>query len=1051
MSNIKIIKRDGLTVDFDKDRIEQAILKSMKNGSGIVEVDIATSIANACETHYSKEDIAPTVHDIEDYVYNALIEYEQFETAKAYEGYRAVQEFKREVNTSDEGILKLINEQNEDVMRENSNKNQYLNSTQRDLISGEVSKDITMRKLIPAKIVQAHREGILHWHDMDYTIQKMTNCCLVNLQDMLDNGTVINDKLVETPQSFETACTVTTQIMAQVASSQYGGQSITIKHLAPYLRKSYDKEYKYYIDEYNDEKLARKEAGHRRMKALKDGVQTIRYQLSTLQTTNGQSPFATIYLEIVIGDEYECEMALICEEMIKQRLEGMKNYKGQGIGEAFPKLVYLLDEHNCLNGGKYDYITKLCAKCNAKRLVPDYQSAKILRSNYEGGTFPPMGCVDGKEIITYKYKDKLYVESFERMWNRLGSDFEIRNQKAQGNYYIDLKDVLIFDTKKGFVETNRIIKNKDKRDWVRVKFSNGRSLLATEDHPLPIIDKGRVFVKDLEIGDKIVINQNQYAEETIKYDINKSWLLGFILCDGCYDYQLSSSIASTEEDDIEERYKKVFKETYGVDVETVLWNRGERGNYKELKVKSGNKDIRLELVDMFGGLQKIHRQIPNEVFSWDRDSKLSFLAGMIDADGHINSTVQIGSTNKELALQTMALSQSLGLPTKVYLNHYTSKDRNKIRYRIEFTATVELLRYMSCDKKINCFTREANITQTHEAVVTDIEKLGFLDKFSYDVTTESDHFEVSGIYSHNCRSHLSPYKDEDGEYKWYGRFNQGVVSINLPQIGIIADKDFDLFWKMFDERLELCKEALLVRHNLLLGTKSDVAPILWQYGGLARLKKGEVIDKLLYDGYSSISLGYIGLYELVVSMLGISHTTEEGEKFALEIMNYMRCKCDKWKKETNIGFSLYGSPAENTVYRFCRIDKQKFGEIPSVTDKLYYTNSYHVNVQEEIDAFSKLKFESQFHSISSGGCISYVEVPDMSKNLEAVEQLIKFIYDNVQYAEINTKPDLCYKCGYSGEMQNDANFQWYCPNCGNNDESEMQVMRRTCGLTIGSR
>lgn len=684
---MKIIKRNGMYQNFDKDRISNAILKAMKNGSGIVEEDIAKDIANECEWHCKESSDTPTVHEVEDYVYNALIEYEQFETAKAYEGYRAVQEYKRETNTTDESILRLIDTTNEDVMRENSNKNGYLASTQRDLIAGEVSKDISKRKLIPPHIVQAHEEGILHWHDMDYTLSPIYNCCLINLEDMLQNGTVINEKLVETPKSFETACTVTTQIMAQVASSQYGGQSITVKHLAPFLRVTYDK----YLEHYQDLGYSTEEskalAKDRELEELKNGVQTIRYQLSTLNSTNGQSPFATIYLEIEVGNEYETEMALICEEMIKQRLEGMKNYKGQEIGEAFPKLVYLLDEHNCLEGGKYDYITKLSAKCNVKRLVPDYQSAKIMRENYEGNAFPPMG----------------------------------------------------------------------------------------------------------------------------------------------------------------------------------------------------------------------------------------------------------------------------------------------------------------------------------------------------------------------CRSHLSPWKDKNGKYKWYGRFNQGVVSINLPQIGIIANGDFDLFWKIFDERLELCKEALMVRHNLLKGIKSDVAPILWQHGAIARLKKGETIDKLLYGGYSSISLGYVGLYELVQSMIGVSHTTPEGEKFSLEVMKYMRNKCDEWKKETNIGFSLYGSPAENTIYRFCRIDKQKFGEIPNVTDKLYYTNSYHVNVTEEIDAFSKLKFESQFHAISSGGCISYIEVPDMTKNTEAIEQIINFIYHNVQYAEINTKPDVCYKCGYRGELLNDDNFKWYCPNCGNKDENEMQVMRRTCG------
>ncbi|MDU5109956.1 MAG: anaerobic ribonucleoside-triphosphate reductase [Clostridium sp.] len=684
---MKVIKRDGSIVDFDKRKIREAISKAMKNGSGIYLGDIAKLIASDAEKYFYKSGETPTIYKIEAYVYDRLVHYGQKVTAKSYEGYRAVQEFKRNTNTTDESILSLLNKTNEDVIKENSNKNSVIAATQRDLIAGEVSKDISRRRLIPSHIVQAHDEGVIHWHDMDYSLSPIFNCCLINLEDMLENGTVINDKLVESPKSFSTACTVTTQIIAQVSSNQYGGQSITVKHLAKYLKVTEDKAYKHYLELLGDEELAKKLALDTKMKELRDGVQTIRYQLSTLQTTNGQAPFSTIYLEIEEGHPYEEEMALICEEMIKQRLEGMKNYKGQEIGEAFPKLIYLLDEHNCLEGGKYDYITKLAAKCTARRLVPDYQSAKIMRENYEGNTFPPMG----------------------------------------------------------------------------------------------------------------------------------------------------------------------------------------------------------------------------------------------------------------------------------------------------------------------------------------------------------------------CRSHLSPWKDENDNYKWYGRFNQGVVSINLPQIGIIADKDMELFWDMLDQRLELCKEALLTRHKMLLGTKSDVSPIHWQHGAIARLEKEESIDSLLKDGYSTLSLGYVGIYEMVQAMLGESHTTKKGEEFALAVMKHMNETCQKWKDETGLGFSLYGTPAENLIYRFCRIDRTKFGVIPNVTDKLYYTNSYHVHVCEEIDAFSKLKFESQFHGISLGGCISYVEVPDMSKNLDAVEQIINFIYHNIQYAEINTKPDVCYKCGYTGEIKLNEDLVWYCPSCGNEDEAEMQVMRRTCG------
>lgn len=683
---LNIIKRDGSVVKFDKTKIENAILKAMKYGSGIYEEEMAKEIADEIELSFNQTKDVATVNKVEDMVYKNLINHKHELTAKAYEGYRAVQSFKREVNTTDDSILGLLDNSNEDVMNENSNKNGLLASTQRDLIAGEVSKDIARRKLIPAHIAHAHDEGVLHYHDMDYAIQPIHNCMLINLEDMLNNGTVISNKLVESPKSFTTACTVTTQIIAQIASGQYGGNSITIKHIAPFLRVSYDKYLNKYKDKYPEE-MAKDLAEDRMLEELKNGIQTIRYQLSTLYTSNGQSPFSTIYLEIEEGNEYEREMALICEEMIAQRLEGMKNYKGQEVGEEFPKLVYLLDEHNCLEGGKYDYITKLAAKCNTKRLVPDYQSAKIMKKNYKGNTFPPMG----------------------------------------------------------------------------------------------------------------------------------------------------------------------------------------------------------------------------------------------------------------------------------------------------------------------------------------------------------------------CRSHLSPWKDENGNYKWYGRFNQGVISLNLVQVALTANQDMEKFWEILDERLELCREALMVRHDLLKGVISDVSPIHWQHGGIARLKKGEKIDSLLENGYSTLSLGYVGVYEMTQAMLGMSHTTKDGEKFALEVMNHLNNTCQKWKDETGLGFGLYGTPGESLTSRFCRIDKQKFGEIKNVTDRMYYTNSYHVHVSEEIDAFEKLKFESQFHDISLGGCISYIEVPDMSKNLPAVEQIINYIYHNIQYAEINTKPDICYSCGYTGEIKLDKDLEWYCPNCGNRDKNEMQVMRRTCG------
>ena len=689
---MKVIKRDGNIVDFDKNKIRSAICKAMRRGSGEIDSKVSNGISDDIYDYFNENNITPRICDIEQMVYDKLIEYGCQLTAKYYEGYRAVQAYKRENNTTDQSILGILDQSNRDVLDENSNKNGKLLSTQRDLIAGEVSKDLAKRKFIPAYIVEAHESGAIHYHDMDYAMQRgMFNCMLINLEDMLQNGTVINNKLVETPKSFATACTVTTQIIAQIASGEFGGNTITIRHLAPFLRVSYDKYYKHYLDKGYSEEVAKDLAKDRRDDELKSGVQTIRYQLSTLNTTNGQSPFCTIGLEIVEGDEYEQEEADLCYEMIRQRLEGMKNPKGQTISEEFPKLIYILDEHNCLEGGKYDYITKLAAKCSAKRLVPDYLSAKILRQNYDGNCPIPMG----------------------------------------------------------------------------------------------------------------------------------------------------------------------------------------------------------------------------------------------------------------------------------------------------------------------------------------------------------------------CRAFLSPWKDENGNYKWWGRFNQGPISLNLVQVALIANKDMDKFWKILDDRCELAKDALMVRHNLLKGATSDVSPIHWQHGAIARLKPGEKIDKLLEGGYSTLALGYVGVYEMTQAMLGVSHTTPEGEKFALEVMHFLRNKCDTWKKDTGLGFALYGTPGENTDSRFCELDRKRFGVIKNVTDRGYYTNSYHVHVTEEIDAFSKLKFESQFQNISNGGCISYIEVPDMSNNLEAVEQVINFIYHNIQYAEINSKPDICFECGFEGEMKTDENMNWYCPNCGNHNQNQMQVVRRSCGY-IGS-
>ncbi len=687
---MQVVKRDGSIVAFDRSKIVSAIQKANHSvdEEERISQDMIERITRSIEQRHRSRLL---VEDIQDMVERQLMEQDKYVLAKNYIIYRYNRALIRKKNTTDESILSLLHNTNKELAEENSNKNTVIASTQRDYIAGEVSRDLTRRILLPERISKAHDEGVLHFHDADYFVQPIFNCCLINIGDMLDNGTMMNGKLIESPKSFQVACNVMTQIIANVASNQYGGQSVDVSHLGKYLRRSYHKFKKRITDECQGEdvsqELIEKLTRERLQEELKSGVQTIQYQINTLMTTNGQSPFVTLFLYLKEGDPYIKENAMIVEEILRQRLEGIKNASGVYVTPAFPKLVYVLDENNCLRGGEYDDITRLAVKCSAKRMYPDYISAKKMRENYEGNVFAPMG----------------------------------------------------------------------------------------------------------------------------------------------------------------------------------------------------------------------------------------------------------------------------------------------------------------------------------------------------------------------CRSFLAPWKDENGEYKFEGRFNQGVVSINLPQIGILCKGDEEKFWKMLDERLEICYEALMCRHNALKGVLSDVSPVHWQYGAIARLKKGETIDKFLYGGYSSISLGYIGLYELTILMKGVSQTDPVGEEFAVRVMKHLRETCDRWKAETNIGFALYGTPAESLCYRFARIDKERFGTIPNVTDKGYYTNSYHVDVREEIDAFSKFDFESQFQAISSGGAISYVEIPNMRNNLTALAEVVQYIYDNIQYAEFNTKSDYCQVCGFDGEIIINDDYQWQCPNCGNTDQTRMNVTRRTCG------
>lgn len=1092
MSELLVVKRDCSEQTFDESKIYNAIMKAMKNGSGIIKPKIAESIAKEIhEECKGKESV--DISDIELMVFDKLITKKQRLTARAYEGYRSTREFQRENNnTTDDDVIDLVNGNNDYLMHENANKNPILNTTVRDYMAGIVSTDAVRRYLLPPEIVQAHDEGIIHFHDADYFMQKEHNCDLINLEDMLQNGTVISETLIEKPHSLSTACTVTTQIIAQVASSQYGGQSISLAHLAPFVdvsRKKIRDEVEHELCDIADTLLEGEELNNvidkitkeRLTSEIEKGIQTIQYQLVTLMTTNGQAPFITIfmYLNEAKNEQEKADLALLIEEMLRQRMIGVKNEDGVYIAPAFPKLIYVLEEDNITEESEYWYLTKLAAECTSKRLVPDYISEKVMLE-LKGDVFTCMGCVDGKELVTYKIKDKLYVESFERMWRRLSDSFEIKHQFTDDNpnLYMDLSDIAIYDTEKGFVDTNRIIRNVSD-EWLDVDFSNGRRLLCTTDHPLTLRDGREVHASELKLGDKILINSNQYSEETTMFNIDKAWLLGFMLCDGCYqNNHIFASIAATGEDEIEHKFHDTFTKYFGLKTKTVLQERGKKGTYKDLyAIADDNGGLQYTInyfTSKFGGINKVNRQIPNEIFSWNYEAKLSFLAGMIDADGYINShqnekeysTVQIGSTNKELALGQMALAQSLGMPARIYHNQYTKKNPELIRYRVEFYPNDELINHIVCKKKCDNYIESSVSGYTIESEIIKIIPV-HKKMYSYDVTTSSAHFEVSGIYSHNCRSFLTVdrFSDKIGnisnaknfdktKHKYYGRFNQGVVTISLPDIALSSDGDIDKFWEIFDERTELCHKALKSRHNRLLGTSSDVAPILWQYGALARLKKHEKISRLLYDGYSTISLGYAGLYECVKFMTGHSHSDEGvGEEFGLKVMQALNDKCNQWKEEENIDYSLYGTPLESTTYKFAKSLKNRFGEDVFVKidgkDRNYITNSYHIPVFEPITAFEKLRIESKFQKLSPGGAISYIEIPSMTHNIPAILEVIKFIYNNIMYAEINTKNCYCEKCGFDGDIplveDEDGILKWKCPNCGNTDNTTMDIAFRVCG------
>ena len=769
------------------------------------------------------------------------------------------------------------------------------------------------------------------------------------------------------------------------------------------------------------------------------------------------------------SEEYKEETALLIEEFLNQRILGMKNEVGVYITPAFPKLIYVLEEDNITEDSDYWYLTELAAKCTAKRMVPDYVSEKVMKSlkidkNGNGQCYPLMGCVDGKSVIDYKIDNVRYVESFERAWDRLSdTDLELYEcDNSKESDYINTYNVSIYDHVVGdYVNVERFIRN-TQYEWLDIVFTNGRHIKVTDDHVFEVDGIGEVYARDLEKGYVIkrLTASNSDFDNDVDFDV-ASWFDGLVLCDGCYDGALTISLGYDEKDIISMASKYI--KDIGYDATIKIRERGKKGNYKDICVRC-SKSLLLEYTDKFEGVRKINRHIPNYIFNSSRNVKMSFLAGMIDADGYINNSgnsikVQIGSTNEELATQQMLLAIDLGMDAVMYKNKY-SKKKNKIRYRVEFKCTEELINYLVSKKKIDHFDKNHKFL-TNTGINSDICEVKTIiytvrKAYSYDVTCDSHHFTVNGLWSHNCRSALTPYLDENGNPKYYGRFNSGVVTVNLPDIAFSSGGDYDKFWKIFDERTELCHRALQARHERLANTVADSAPIMWRYGALARLEKGKTIHKLLHNGYSTLSLGYAGLYECVKYMTGHSHTDGNvGEKFGLDVMQALNDKCNEWKAEENIDYSLYGTPIESTTYKFAKCLKKRFGDDIFVKldgeDRDYITNSYHVPVFEEIDPFEKLAIESKFQRLSPGGAISYVECADLTNNTDVVLEIMKFIYDNIMYAELNTKSDYCHVCGYDGEIKiidENGELIWECPNCGNRDQSKMNVARRTCGLTL---
>lgn len=916
---MEVIKRDGRKEEYDISKIILVLQNanlSLDDVNMCSREDILKVSKSVDGVLHFKSNIS--TEQIQSIVETQLIKHGYVDLAKSYIIGCYENKVQYQMSKLDKSVLDIIAGENREVATENSNKNAQLISTQRDYIAGEVSKSLSKRFVFDKEAVDLHEKGIIHIHDMDYAIQPMLNCCLINLEDMFNNGTNINGVSIDTPKSLQTASTLTSQISAVVASANFGGQTINLGHLVPYVDVSRQKIKKQLTDnfktlgiEISDDKVA-KLVEEQLKQEIKSSVQTLNYQWNTMTSTNGQTAFISLfmYLNEKQDNLYQQDLALLIEEFLNQRLKGMKNRDGVYVSQTFPKLLYVLDETNHSKDKPFYYLTELSAMCTAKRMVPDYISEKIMHkykvnSKGEGRVVAPMGCVDGDEVINYKYKDIYYVEGFKRLWDRVSTNNIIQQHGI--SEYVEVDDLFILDIDDKMTKVKKVIKNPDQANWYRIKFTHGRQLLATGDHPLPIIGKGRTFVEDIEVGDSVAISKTVIGNQHSS-DVDKAWLHGLIICDSSYRDGINI-LLGLDEMDIAQKAVKVLQDIYPKQtVRIVEQRRGNKGNYLDVKVQGvGIVNICKDLNGLFGGYKKIDRCIPQYIMNSNEDVKYAFLGGMIDADGYIRKgTIQIGSTNKELALQQMYLMNSLGMDARVYMNKYNSKDKNKIRYRVEAKINDRVLQYINSNKKLNSSTTPYNNISYQDAQVATIEFLGDMNKCSYDVETESDTFVVSGIHSHNCRSMLSVL-DDNPDYLW-GRANLGVCTINLPYIALQSNGDINEFWRFLDKYAKVIRRVQNTRYKKLLNVTSDISPTLWQYGVLARFKKGEKIAPYLTKDHCTISFGYAGLSEAVKYLTGMSHTDKSAHKFALSILQKLNDYCEQWKEEDNLGWSPYGTP-----------------------------------------------------------------------------------------------------------------------------------------------